>query len=209
VEIGEVAPGWDMRFAEYLQPEPITEKLELAPLGHASEPAHGMQRLWFEPSPVFGVGSHPTTRLAARAVEAECRSHRGDTVLDVGTGTGVLAMVAVLAGAKSALGIDVERVAVTSARKNARHNGLEGRCRFSQRALASIRTRYPVVVANIETRILVGLLSDLVRVTGRALFLTGILEEDGEQVLDACRALSVKPNAIGHEDGWVLYRTDR
>lgn len=209
VEIGEVAAGWDMRFAEYLQPEPVTDDIELAPVGDAREPRAGVQRLWFEPSPVFGVGSHATTRLAARAVEAECRMHPGDTLLDVGTGTGVLAMVAVLAGAKRALGIDVERAAVVSARKNARHNRLAARCRFSQRALASIRARYPIVVANIETTILVGLLPDLVRVTDRTLLLTGILEEHGDQVIRTCQALSVKPNAIDRENGWVLYRTHR
>lgn len=209
VEIDEVAPGWDMRFAEYLQPEPVTENIELSPLAHPSVPRKGVRRLWFEPSPVFGVGSHATTRLAARAVEAECRAHPGEALLDVGTGTGVLAMVAVLAGAKSGLGINVDRRAVVSARKNARHNHLEGSCRFSQRALSSIRSRYPVVVANIETRILVGLLPDLVRVTGRCLFLTGILDSDGEEVVRTCHDLSVKPNAIDRESGWVLYRTDR
>jgi ribosomal protein L11 methylase PrmA len=209
VEIGEVAAGWDMRFAEYLQPEPVTEHIELVPLAHPSVPREGVQRLWFEPSPVFGVGSHATTRLAARAVAAECRAHPGDQVLDVGTGTGVLAMVAVLSGARSALGIDVERAAVVSARRNARHNQLERRCRFSQRALASIRARYPLVVANIETRLLVDLLPDLVRVTGRCLFLTGILDEDGAEVVRICDELSVKPNAIDRENGWVLYRTDR
>ncbi|MNC89165.1 ribosomal protein L11 methyltransferase [compost metagenome] len=103
----------------------------------------------------------------------------------------------------------MERAAVVSARKNARHNQLEGRCRFSQRALASIRARYPIVVANIETQILVGLLPDLVRVTERTLFLTGILEEHDDQVIRTCQELSVKPNAIDRENGWVLYRTDR
>jgi ribosomal protein L11 methyltransferase len=209
VEIGEVAPGWDTRFAEYLQPERISERVELAPVGDPGAPPDGVTRLWFEPGPVFGVGSHATTRLAARAVESECQKHPPDSLLDVGTGTGVLAMVGVLSGAKRALGIDVDRAAVVSARKNARLNGLERRCRFSQRALASIRDRYPLVVANVETRILVGLLPDLVRVTSRCLLLTGILEEHAADVNESCGALSVKPNAVNRENGWVLYRIDR
>lgn len=209
VEIGEVAPGWDMRFAEYLRPERISEHVELAPLGDLAAPPEGVTRLWFEPEPVFGVGSHATTRLAARAVETECRARAPSAFLDVGTGTGVLAMVGVVSGAKRALGIDVDRAAVASARKNARLNALEGRCRFSQRALGTITARYPLVVANIETRVLLGLLSDLVRVTAGCLLLTGILEEHGDEVNATCETLSVKPNAIDRENGWVLFRIDR
>lgn len=209
VEIGEVAPGWDMRFAEYLEPERICERVELAPIGDPRAPPKGVTRLWFEPGPVFGVGSHATTRLASRAVESECEKHPPESLLDVGTGTGVLAMVGVLSGAKSALGIDIDRAAVTSARTNARLNHLEGRCRFSQRALAGIRDSYPLVVANVETRVLIGLLPDLVRVTSRCLLLTGILEEHASDVGETCAALSVKPNSVDQENGWVLYRIDR
>jgi ribosomal protein L11 methyltransferase len=210
VEVGEVSAGWDMRFADWLRPEAITARIQLAPLGDTSRVPRGMKRLWFEPSPVFGVGSHATTRLAARAVEAECRAHPGQALLDVGTGTGVLAMVGVVSGAGRALGLDVDRTSVASARKNARHNRLESRCRFSQRPLASVRTAQPLVVANIETRILVGLLPDLWRVTSRTLLVTGVLEEHTDDLLrSAAAAFSEKPKPLDRENGWVSYRIDR
>jgi ribosomal protein L11 methyltransferase len=202
VEIEEIASDWETRFIQYLRPEPITDRVLLVPKGNTTKPRTGVKRLWFEPGPVFGVGSHPTTRLAARAVEREAR---GREVLDVGTGTGVLALVAVVSGAKRALGIDLDPKAVASARKNARLNRLERQAKFSQRTLASIRRKYQVVVANIEMRALLPLARQLLRVTGEKLIVTGVLREHEDELRSRFGALNL--GAV--EDGWGLWELDQ
>ena len=88
----------------------------------------GDRRLALEPGGAFGTGRHPTTRGCLRAV-AE-RAGPGQRVLDVGSGSGILAVAAALAGARRCLGFDVDPAAAPAARRLARANGVAGRCEF-------------------------------------------------------------------------------
>ncbi len=200
VRIRVVPSDWQSKWIEYLRPEPITDHIVLAPSGDRGEDDAGLTRLWFEPDLVFGVGSHPTTRLAARAVERVCGLHPGGNLLDVGSGTGVLAMVGIASGAKRALGINVDRKAVRAARRNARLNSLSKECRFSQRSLASIQRSYDVVVVNIETPVLVSLSTDLRRVAAETLILSGVLCERAAEVISCFPGARVRDR----EGGWAL-----
>ena len=142
--------SWRTAWMAHLGPEPITERVVLCPKGDSTPLGRGKLRLWFEPELVFGVGSHPSTRLAARALERHCRKRASPSVLDVGTGTGVLGMLAAALGARRVLGLDVDPTAVRSARRNARLNGLTPRCAFSSRSVEQLAERFDLVVANIE-----------------------------------------------------------
>jgi ribosomal protein L11 methyltransferase len=146
----DTARGWQTAFTEYLEPVRVSPTLLLLP-GHAAPPAARAERvIRLAPAFAFGFGDHATTRLAARAVERCCR--RGGHVLDVGTGTGVLALVAASAGADRVTGIDVEAPAVAAARRNARNNGLSRICRFSRTPLERLAERFDLVVANVDFR---------------------------------------------------------
>lgn len=132
-----------------------------------------------DPGMAFGTGLHPSTRLAMIAIEDEVRS--GDRVLDVGTGSGVLATAAALLGAGAVDGVDIEPVAVRSARENANRNGVETVVHIEQGSVGDgepFQGEYDVVVANIIARILIERASSLVRAVrpGGTLVLGGIID---------------------------------
>lgn len=203
--VRELDPSWQTEWMRYLQPVAITDRFVLQPTSSAEKVPRGKRRLWFEPDQAFGVGSHPTTRLAASATEALCRARRPARVLDVGTGTGVLALVAASSGAERVLGIDVDPTSVRAARRNARLNHLTERCSFSTRPLAKVRSRFDLVLANIEAWVLLELAEDLVRVTAPAgrLVLSGLLTERGAEVLDRCSERGLRELDRAEEEGWL------
>jgi ribosomal protein L11 methyltransferase len=102
-------------------------------------------------------------------------------VLDVGTGTGVLAIVAVRTGAKEAVGVDIDGQAVAAAKANALRNGVEKRCRFSKTAVGRVTGEFDIVVANVDRNTLLRLAPSIAGRVADAgsLFVTGVLPSDG------------------------------
>jgi ribosomal protein L11 methyltransferase len=146
-----------------------------------------------DPGEAFGSGSHPTTRMALGALQDVVRP--GDRVLDLGCGSGVLAVVAARLGAGEVTGVDIDPEALVATRANAAANDV---------ALAVAGTTdgtYDLVVANISAGTLVQLAPDTVTRAPR-LLLTGILVERVEEVLAAHPGFEVVSQAT--EDGWVL-----
>ncbi|HEY5961817.1 MAG TPA: 50S ribosomal protein L11 methyltransferase, partial [Polyangiaceae bacterium] len=158
-----------------------------------SDAFDGKERLLFEPEPCFGDGSHPTTRLASQATEAYCVAHSGCSVLDVGTGNGVLSLVAAMSGAGSTLGLDVDAEAVAAAEENARLNALEARCRFSTADVATLEAEFDLVVANLEPQVQLELIAPLARRvrSGGTLLLTGFLFEQAEWIRRAATSVGL------------------
>jgi ribosomal protein L11 methyltransferase len=119
-------------------------------------------------------------------MEKECFCNGG--VLDVGTGTGILGMAAALWGAADVLGIDNDAEAVAAARYNVLRNGLQNRVSISERALAEVLERYPLVVANIVHDVLIELAEDLQRVTspGGLLIVSGLIYGDQTSSISDC-----------------------
>jgi ribosomal protein L11 methyltransferase len=142
------------------------------------------------PKMAFGTGSHETTRLCIEMLE--CRVRPGMTVLDVGTGSGILAIAALKLGAASALGLDVEEESVENAAENAALNGVSGRFEARLGSLdvlgeAAYRGRsFDLVLANIDRRTLVPMLPALPRhaADGGLVILSGILAEEQGLVLN-------------------------
>lgn len=158
-----------------------------------------------DPGRAFGSGSHPATRLAVAAIETWLRP--GDTVLDVGCGSGVLAVVALRLGAGSAVGIDVDAAALPATTANAEANGVADRLAVRQVGLGHPDSEVSLgqadlVVANIGVRVLseqAAPLQALVR-PGGVVVLSGLLDEQADAVVarfDGCRELERR-----HEDGW-------
>jgi ribosomal protein L11 methyltransferase len=154
------------------------------------------------PSMGFGTGHHATTRLCLAALQTLELSNR--SVLDVGTGSGVLAIAAARLGASSALGIDVDADAVQAARESLALN-LEA-CGVSFE-VADVRSASlspaDIVMANLTGALVVRVAADLLRLvrSGGVLVVSGVLSEERGQVLGALESLQVEHER--HEDGWL------
>ena len=154
---------------------------------HDYDPAPDEIVVELDPGMAFGTGLHPSTRLAMIAIEDELKP--GDRVLDVGTGSGVLATAAALLGAGAVDGVDIEPVAVRSARENADRNGVGALVRIEQGSVGDgepFQREYDVVVANIIARILIELASGLAKAVrpGGTLVLGGIIDVKEAAVRD-------------------------
>ncbi len=197
--------GWETAWAKDLETIALCKGFWVKPTtsrGHA--PASG-QLIHIEPDLAFGIGSHPTTQLAARALTAHARGAR--RVLDVGTGTGVLALLARLLGAERVLGLEIDARALRSAQKNLALNLNCQPVEFSATPLAEIEEGgWDVVIANIEAPVLLDLAADLMRVSrgASAVILTGILTDRLSEVLRRYEQLGARPSEIRDLDDWRL-----
>lgn len=153
---------------------------------------------------VFGDGRHPTTVLAAEAIVSRCGQPGALSVLDVGTGSGVLSLLAAAANPEAlVVGLDVDLEAVAAARLAAEWSGLSARVTFSDRTLATLPSEaFDVVVANLELSALAPLLADLGRVARGTLLLTGLLAHQEQSVLEPLRGWTLR----GREESspWIL-----
>ena len=136
------------------------------------------------PGQGFGTGTHETTRLAAFVLEEELESESGlASVLDVGTGSGILAILAVRRGAERVLALDIDDEALTNARENCAHNQVCDQVSLDNSPLVQIEEQFTLVVANIIAPVLLQLAPEFSRLMkpGGRLILSGILVE---QVLE-------------------------
>jgi ribosomal protein L11 methyltransferase len=200
---------WLAPWRESLGAERVSPGFCVQPIWHDAAPEATVRAIRVEPDLVFGVGGHPSTRLAAAAVEAWCKRYSDRSVLDVGTGTGVLAIIAAHSGASRVLGIDVDRRSVRAARKHAKLNDAAGRARFSERALGTLHERYDLVVANMEGHILTALAPDLARVTAHTLVLAGLLLEQAEDLENALAPHALHCVERESEEDWARLTLQR
>jgi ribosomal protein L11 methyltransferase len=157
-----------------------------------------------DPGAAFGMGDHPTTQLTLRALLAELASRpRPLSVLDVGCGSGVLAIAAAQRGAYPVVGIDISTAAVEATDANAVVNGVAHVVDASTTPLADVSGEFDVVLANVLAPALIEMAADLSRMVapGGVLVVSGILAARHEHVLAALAPLS--PVATATVDGWA------
>jgi len=169
--------------------------------------------LALDPGMAFGTGLHPTTRLCLMALEAA--AERGDLegarVLDVGCGSGILAIAAARLGAARVLGVDIDPIAVESTLANARRNRLVRRIRARSGSLPSREPAHDVVLANLIASVLVALgvpLADELR-PGGLLLASGIFADREAEVADALRRAGLTVEERMAEGDWVALAARR
>lgn len=171
---------WSKNWKEYFKPFEILEGLIIAPSWQPYTLGENEKVIVMDPGMAFGTGHHATTRLCLKMIRSGTDSFHGGAVLDVGTGTGILGMAAALWGAVNVLGIDNDNEAVAAAQQNVRRNRLHGKMSISNKSLAELEGKYPLVVANIIHDVLIALADDLKKVTGSGgiLILSGLIYGD-------------------------------
>ncbi len=192
---------WERSWMDNFQPMRFGQRLWIVPSWHAA-PEPDAVNLLLDPGLAFGTGTHPTTALCLEWLDGQNLSDCN--VLDFGCGSGILAIAALLLGAKQAVGTDIDYQAIEASRDNAERNGIDA-SRFPLYLPEQLPAEQAdVVVANILAGPLVALapqITSLVKPGGR-LALSGILAEQGEDVAAAyAEAFELDPLCI--RDGWV------
>ena len=155
---------WENNWKQYYQPIPIGEKLLIVPEWLHPENPEGRLPVVLDPGMIFGTGAHASTQMCLRTLEA--RIHGGEAVIDLGSGSGILSIAALLLGADTATGVDIDPKAEDIARENAGLNGLtaprftavtgnviEDKVMMQQLC----KTKYDVVLANIVADVIIPL----------------------------------------------------
>ncbi|MEK4431862.1 50S ribosomal protein L11 methyltransferase [Paenibacillus sp. FSL M7-0802] len=207
---------WANAWKQYFKPLRVSDRLTIKPTWEDYEPASEDEKIIeLDPGMAFGTGTHPTTSLCLRTLESVIKG--GEEVIDVGTGSGILAIGAVKLGAKHVLALDLDPVAVSSARENTRLNGLEERITIKESDLLSVLNasdptlgiQLPVklVVANILAEIILLFIDDVYKALepGGIYIASGIWKNKEEVVETALKAAGFEIAEISRDEDWLAF----
>ena len=190
---------------KYLFTEKVSERFVVKPTWREYEPKEDELIIELDPGRAFGTGSHPTTSLCLKLMEKNIKE--GDSVIDVGTGSGILMIAADRLGASEVYGTDIDELAVESAKENLELNGIsEDRARVYLGNLVSVVNgkKFDVVVANILADVLLILLNDISKVVkkdGLVIF-SGIIDEKCELLKREVEALGMEILEVKADKEW-------
>ena len=182
-----VGDAWRDAWKEHYKPYAIAEGLVVRPPWEAYEAKAGEQVLELEPGRAFGTGLHETTRLVVQAIQRHAGEVQGNLVIDVGCGSGILALAALALGAARAIAVDNDPDVIDVTLENAARNGLSARIEASTTDVAALTATAPLVLANIEAHVLIPMAPALMKrvETGGLLFLSGVLVPQTASVVAA------------------------
>ena len=198
IELEDVAEeNWVQLTQSQFEPIKIDDRLWIVPTWHEAPDPKAIY-LQLDPGMAFGTGSHPTTRLCLEWLLDTVKS--GNTLLDYGCGSGILAITGVKLGARNVVGVEIDEHAIEAARRNADQNSVAIDLRHSSKPLPET---FDLVVANILTNplcVLAPLLCSRVKAGGR-LALSGVLDSQALQVIDAYKPwISLQVGTL--REGW-------
>jgi ribosomal protein L11 methyltransferase len=195
----------------FTKPVRISRHVVLCPPGHPyrSKPKDVVVQI--KPGAAFGIGRHPTTRLAIKGIECvllgdqALDKRKNNTVLDIGTGSGVLILTAVLGGMDGGMGIDIDSCARVEAAANVKINGLEDRIIISGQAVETFDQRFSMVLANLRYPSLIKLFAQLTEVTDKRgiLILSGLKNGEVADFLKVYTQTYFKCLWTVNELGWA------
>lgn len=204
---------WSKKWKEKWTVTHVTDKLSVVPSWLEYAPKDGEITITLDPGCAFGTGTHQTTQLCMKALEKYLQ--KGDTVADIGTGSGILAIYAMKLGAGSAFGCDNDETVIDVCRENARINGLqvypqvEGmpNVRFELCTADKLTAKYDFVCANILHNVLAEIMGDLKNIMkdGALMSLSGILQEKKPIVLGAIERESLTIVDTITQDQWISF----
>ena len=196
---------WGEKWKRFFKPFHVTSRVVVKPPWSSFRPKKNEMSIVINPGMAFGTGAHATTRLCIHALEKGLKK-KGLSVLDVGTGSGILSILAARMGAGEVLGIDTDEVAVEVARENARQNRVSDLIQVRKGSIGNIQRQFDVVVANIDLRSLRRMRRPLLRhLKGKGLLVvSGLLEGEGERLRRYYMETGVLRWAVSTREGeWV------
>jgi ribosomal protein L11 methyltransferase len=213
----DIDDSWQDTWQQALTAVSVTERWVLRPTHQAPAPA-GEDTIWFQPHASFGDGSHPTTQLAAAAIVAELVTRAQKPapqmrLLDLGTGNGVLSLIALKEAAlrnvsiARLLAIDIDEVAIQSLRQNLQLNDIDqDKLDVRLGGVSAADGSFEVIVANISTLVLLEVARELVArlAPSGVLLLTGLLVDDEPQIAACYRALGLALLSSQRKGDWSL-----
>ena len=197
--------NWGEKWKQFFKPVRVTPRIVVKPPWSRVRLGKGQILVEINPGVAFGTGTHATTKLCIQALERRLRK-RNLSVLDVGTGSGILSIVAAKLGAREVWGVDPDAASVENAEENIARNQASTRVRIRRGTVGNIGNTFDIVVANIDLRVLRRMRWPLVRRVkpGGLLILSGLLGREKERIqrhyLET--GLLVKAGAA-HLEEWV------
>lgn len=190
---------------KYLFPEKVSEKFVIKPTWREYTPSENELVIELDPGRAFGTGSHPTTSLCLKLMENVIK--HGDSLIDIGTGSGILMIAGEKLGAKKVVGIDIDELAVEVAKENLELNGIfQDKSSVFKGDITSISTekKFDVVVANILVDVLLIILPHLHKILkpeGKIIF-SGIIEDRCEELKKAIESFGFVILEIKEDKEW-------
>jgi ribosomal protein L11 methyltransferase len=195
---------WGRNWQRFFRPDRVTGKLSIWPAWEPVPVSINGHVIRIDPGPAFGTGRHSTTRMCLEAMEKIVPAESW-TLLDVGTGSGILAMYGAMLGAKRIIAIDTDPEALRWAKQNIELNGLTGSIEFSSMPIEKLEDPCSVVVANLILGEILDIFPNFPRLLkpDGILILSGILEDQVEQVKGVLEPYGLCEHEILFQEEWA------
>ena len=195
---------WNATWAASVQPIRLGKRIRIRQSWHPSDPDFNGIELVIDPKRAFGTGYHTTTQLIIEWLENQIRG--GERVLDVGTGSGILAMAAIRLGAASALAIDIDTVALECAREYADVNAFGSELTLREASFNDLgREQFDVIMANLDGKTLpafCGFLPQLLGESGIAC-LSGLQIQDYDEIMSVLANSQIQIQSRFEREEWI------
>ena len=198
---------WSKKWKEKWTVTHVTDNIAVVPSWLDYEPKPNEVVINLDPGCAFGTGTHQTTQLCMKALEKYM--HKGDSVADIGTGSGILSILAMKLGASKTYGCDIDDTVIDVCRENAKINNVE--CTFELGSADSTNEQYDFVCANILHNVLAEIMGDLKKLMkdNAKMSLSGILDEKKPVVLEAIEKHGLKIIDTITQDQWVSFVVEK
>ena len=198
---------WSKKWKEKWTVTHVTDNIAVVPSWLDYEPKPNEVVINLDPGCAFGTGTHQTTQLCMKALEKYMK--KGDSVADIGTGSGILSILAMKLGASKTYGCDIDDTVIDVCRENAKINNVE--CTFELGSADSASEQYDFVCANILHNVLAEIMGDLRKLMkdDAKMSLSGILDEKKPVVLEAIEKHGLKIIDTITQDQWVSFVVEK
>lgn len=197
---------WNENWKKYFHPIEIGEKLAVVPSWEKYENKDNRTILSIDPGAAFGTGTHATTSLCLQLLQKFVDN--STDMLDIGCGSGILALSSVLLGGKTAYGVDIDAQSVKTAKENAEINGIADKVNFAVGDLTEVvNGKYQVICANIVADVIIRLLPNVSEfmTEGGVLIVSGIIDIRKDDVLKAVYENGFKIADEKYKDNWCAF----